>query len=776
MLRAIFDSGSAWTAFSRAARGEPAVGLFGNAYLTEPRGFLAFAQASLGRAQGIVDKVARASTAAEYGAIVRDLDQLSDLLCRVIDLSDFVRANAPDGRTQQAASEAWATAYQYMNQLNTTTVLSDQLDVAMGSAAASAAWGEEERAVAAMLKLDFAKSAVDLPQASRDRFVDLSQRISEVGTDFVETMAPAQAHIDLPSAACRGLDPVVARRLASRGGGGGRVRLPTVSAEASLALRSVADEDTRKAVYYASRTTAPRTVRLLEELLCQRAELAGLAGFDSYAHMVLRDRMMARSPESVRRFLLALSGSNAPRAQHELAELAAARLKSTQSTQSTALADTLPPWDRDFYMRAVRQADEAAAPRQKLLHGTPLSHYFSLGTVMQGLSRLLRRLYGLRLVPRATPPGETWHPDVRRLDVVSDTDGHVAVLYCDLFYRSDKSPNPAHFTVRCARTISPAELVAAADSDLGRTLGSPARAANDGMATTRTADGAVHQLPTIALVCDFARSSSGSGSFLSRAASRDNPALLSFHDVETLFHEMGHAVHSVLARTALQSVAGTRCATDLAELPSTLMEHFAADASVLALFARHHQTDAPLDHALVAEGLRRSRRFAGLDDENQIVLAMLDQAYHTLPASVGTGTGTGPGTSADKLDSTRIFHDLQRAIAVGPADPAGTCWQGFFGHLFGYGATYYSYLFDRVLAERVWRDVFAAGRDGAALRRDSGEHLRESLLRWGGARDPWRCLSDTLRDGRLAPGDEDAMALVGSWGTSHAFQQGGGGV
>ncbi|EFX04017.1 metallopeptidase mip1 [Grosmannia clavigera kw1407] len=753
MLRSIFDSSAAWTAFSRAAKSRPAVGLFGNAYLTEPRGFLAFAQASLGRAQGIVDKVARASSAAEYGAIVRDLDQLSDLLCRVIDLCDFVRANAPDSQMQQAASDAWATAYQYMNQLNTTTVLADQLDVAMGSAAASAGWGEEEQAVAAMLKLDFAKSAVDLPQESRDRFVDLSQRISEVGTRFVETMAPAQARLDLPSAACRGLDPVVARGLTTRG----RLRLPTASAEAALALRSVVDEDVRKAVYYASRTASPHTVQLLEQLLCQRAELAGLAGFDSYAHMALRDRMMARSPESVRRFLLALSGSNAPRARSELAELIAAR------ASSASAPDILPPWDRDFYMRALRRADDAAAPRQKLLHGTPLSHYFSLGTVMQGLSRLLQRLYGLRLVPRATPPGETWHPDVRRLDVVSDTDGHVAVLYCDLFYRDDKSPNPAHFTVRCARTISPAELAAAADSDLGRALGSPAKAANDGMATIRTADGAVHQLPTIALVCDFARSGTGGGGgFLSRVGSRDRPALLSFHEVETLFHEMGHAVHSVLARTALQSVAGTRCATDLAELPSTLMEHFAADASVLALFARHYETDAPLDHAQVAEGLRRSRRFAGLDDENQIVLAMLDQAYHGLPASAAEGAG---------LDSTRIFHDLQRAIAVGPADPPGTCWQGFFGHLFGYGATYYSYLFDRVLADRVWHDVFAAGRDGAALHRDNGEHLRDSLLRWGGARDPWRCLSDALRDKRLAPGDEDAMALVGSWGTSNTFQQ-----
>ncbi len=259
--------------------------------------------------------------------------------------------------------------------------------------------------------------------------------------------------------------------------------------------------------------------------------------------------------------------------------------------------------------------------------------------------------------------------------------------------------------------------------------------------------GVLKQLPTIALVCDFAPTSA------------DRTALLSFHQVETLFHEMGHAVHSVLARTSLQNVAGTRCATDLAELPSTLMEHFAADPSVLALFARHHETDEPLDYELVADGLRMSKRFEGSDDENQILLAMLDQEYHSARAADDAS-----------FDSSRIYHDLQRAYGNGPADPPGTRWQGFFGHLFGYGSTYYSYLFDRVLAERVWTEVFSSGRGGAALSRENGEHLKDSLLRWGGSREPWRCVSDALRDGRIANGDEKAMALVGSWGTGSALK------
>ncbi|OAA68641.1 metallopeptidase mip1 [Niveomyces insectorum RCEF 264] len=757
-LRAIFDSPSVWKAFSQPVAGARRVGLFRNAYLTEPAGFLAFAHASLGKAQRIVARVAGAATDDEYRAVVRDLDRLSDLLCRVIDLCDFVRATTPDARIQQAAAEAWAMTYQYMNQLNTTTVLNDQLGAAMANPAVAGGWSEEERTVAAMLKLDFTKSAVDLPQAARDRFVDLSQRISEVGTRFIDTMAPAQPYVDLPSADCRGLDPLVARRFAR----GDRLRLPAVSAESALALRTVPNPDARKAIFYASRTASGSSVRLLEKMLGLRAELAQLAGFESYAHMALRDRMMAKSPESVRRFLLALSRNNAPLVQREVADLLAAKRQHTLDADADAGSLVLQPWDREFYMNAVRQREASASKARSF----PLTSYFSLGTVLQGLSRLFQRLYGLRLVPRETLPGETWHPEVRRLDVVSDTEGHVAVLYCDLFYRDDKSPNPAHFTVRCSREIGPAEIDEAASDAAGNhpypvdgafaapRFASAEEAANDGMATSRTVEHmaannskvVVKQLPTIALVCDFSRSAP------------DRPALLTYGDVETLFHEMGHAVHSVLARTALQTVAGTRCATDLAELPSTLMEQFVADPSVLALFARHYETDEPVDYDLVAANLRRARRFAGLDDEGQIVLALLDQAYH------GAAAGQ-PG-----FDSTAVFHALQKQQQVA-VDPPGTCWQGFFGHLFGYGSTYYSYLFDRALAERVWRVVFGAGRDGGALRRENGEHLRDSLLRWGGSRDPWRCVSDALRDERVAQGDEEAMALVGSWGTSHKFKE-----
>ncbi|KAF5539614.1 mitochondrial intermediate peptidase [Fusarium mexicanum] len=726
VLRNLFDAptGRTFPKFSL----KKSQGLFKNRYLTSPDGFQQFAQKNLERAKNIVNKVLSASSVHEYRAVVRDLDRLSDLLCRVLDLADFVRMTHPDSRFQEAAGNAWGMVYQYMNQLNTMTGLSDQLSQALSIPEVTKVWSEEERTVALQLKLDFMKSAVNLPKASRDRFVDLSSRISEIGSAFAQGMQPARKQITLPAYKFYGLYPGIAATLKVRQ----NITLPTLSSDAIGALQSVHDEETRKEIYLAQRTASRETVMYLEAMLKLRGELAELAGFESYGHMALKDRMMAKTPASVMEFLLALRNNNTPVVQAELQELV---LKKRDRLNLPDLP--LQAWDKDFYMEKIR-VDLRSRQRQE----DQLNAFFSVGTVIQGLSRLFDRLYGIRLVLRETLPGETWHPEVKRLDVVTDKGELIAVLYCDLFHRPQKSGNPAHFTVRCSREILPEEVaeVAAVYDSSGPSFESPEMAANDGMEIS-SADGVLKQLPTIALVCDFQPSENPK-----------EPSLLSYQSVETLFHEMGHAIHSILARTSFQNVSGTRCATDFAELPSTLMEHFAADPTVLALFARHWKSDRPLPYELVAERIRLTKRFEGLETENQIILAMVDQAYHA-------------STMRDaEFNSTAVFHDIKARFAHGPRDPPNTCWQGFFGHLHSYGSTYYSYLFDRVLAERVWRVVFKAGENGGAINRENGERLKENLLKWGGGRDPWTCLADTLQDGRLAPGDEKSMSLVGSWG------------
>ena len=367
---------------------------------------------------------------------------------------------------------------------------------------------------------------------------------------------------------------------------------------------------------------------------------------------------------------------------------------------------------------------------------------------MSGLSRLFQSLYGVRLVPQTSRLGETWNSEVRRLDAITESGERIATIYCDLFARPGKSPNPAHYTLVCSREISNAEIQENIEQN---------EPLNDGVSTATTlnhitGDMSTHQTPVIALVCDFPPPS---------PHSHAEPTLLSMHNVTTLFHEMGHAVHSILGRTSMQGLAGTRCATDFAELPSVLMEYFATNSGVLQLFARHWETDALIPAEMIdaihREQGDRAERTGGWDNENQILMALLDQKYHSPDVVQALKTGS--------YDSTRVYHDIWEQHGS-VQEPRGTAWQGFFGHLYGYGATYYAYLFDRAIARQVWRSVFRDGQNMGAIDREAGERFKNEVLRWGGGRDPWLCLEGLMGNGQgiLAEGGEKAMLEVGKWG------------
>ena len=677
--------------------------------------------------------------------MARDFDTLSDLLCRVIDVSDFTRVFHRDAAMMKAARETYEDMFEYMNSLNVNTGLNQQLKKALDMPEVRSSWCEEEIMAAQTLVRDFAHSAIDQPLEKRQDFVDLSNKISQAGTEFVTQMEPAKRYV---SVATTSLPPEHRpRKLSWRNPA--RTMLPIHENTTDQILRLVEDGDTRREVFTTARQASKKQIGRAEKLLLLRAALAKLTGFSSYAQMILSHKSaLAKTPKGVNNFLTALNASNRSRLKPQIDQLLALKRESDPGAQ------TLQPWDVSFYRDALRSREKA---RSLGVHQTRWNpEYFSLGTVIAGLSRLIQRLYGVRLVPRPVAPTEVWNPDVRRLDVVSETEGHVAVVYCDLFARLGKPPNPAHFTLRCSREITAEEIDAAASL--------PEEEVNDGM-PTRTAVSsisgkpALHQLPVIALMCDFENG----------AAGKSTPALLSLNNVSTLFHEMGHAMHSIQGRTSLQTIAGTRCAADFAELPSILMEYFALNPAVLRLYARHWQSGVRISESQAnalhdQHHLHHSGREASWQNETQILMSVLDQSLHSeAPLEALDNHDHRP---APPFDSTSIYHAVWNTHGSLP-EPVTTSWQALFGHLYSYGGTYYSYLFDRAIARQVWRLVFHDGvPDGAALDRAAGDRLDSQLLRHGGGRDPWRCLEDLIGEGKgvLAEGGEEAMLEVGKWG------------
>jgi intermediate peptidase len=259
----------------------------------------------------------------------------------------------------------------------------------------------------------------------------------------------------------------------------------------------------------------------------------------------------------------------------------------------------------------------------------------------------------------------------------------------------------------------------------------------------------IYQLPLVVLLCEFSRPSISRG-----------PTILEWHEVLTLFHEMGHAMHcehysflfipshltatAMIGRTEYQNVAGTRCATDFVELPSILMEHFLKSPAVLSLF---HVNSCSTPHAV---GNHHNDPCHFIDTYTQILLATLDQVYHSYVV-------LNPS-----FDSTAELAELHSTRGLIPF-VRGTSFQTQFGHLFGYGATYYSYLFDHAIASRVWTTLFAAN----PLDRLTGQKYRKEVLRHGGRRDPWKMVSALLNSPHLEVGDTEAMRQVGHWRLEH---------
>ncbi len=744
-LQKMFDSRPFWQEFSqKSAAAKQNEGLLGIQYLKSTEGFFTFVQATKQKCDSLVAKTLAASTLDDYRAMARDMDRLSDLLCRVIDVSDFMRVFHQDAAVVKAATKAYEHMFEYMNVLNTTAGMNEQLKKALNMPEVTSMWSEEELISAETLVKDFAHSAIDQSPEKRKRFVDLSNEISQVGTEFVSQMEPAKQYVAVTRDVLHGIDPEGTKQFRNWG----KAMIPIHSQGARKVMKLIQDEVPRREIYMAGRTSSKKQIQRLERLLLKRAELAKLTGFSSYAQMNLSHKSaLARTPNGVNTFLTSLNASNRGQLQPQIDDLLA------QKRHFVPNASILQPWDVAFYQNALKTQLEVTSMPDRSLEG--LNAFFSIGTVISGLSRLFQRLYGVRLVPQSTAPGEVWNPDVRRLDVVSETEGHIAVIYCDLFARIGKHPNPAHFTLRCSREITYEETESAKTGVDKVNDGMPANFAISSITGKR----ALHQLPVIALICDFDEPHPNSGV----------PTLLSHYSVTTLFHEMGHAVHSILGRTSLQTIAGTRCAADFAELPSILMEYFALDPSVLKLYARHWDTSQPISdsqaHALKQRQAAMTEKDAIWHNETQILMSLLDQSLHSESAVEAIDRG--------RFDSTEVYHRIWNTHGSLP-EPRDTSWHGFFGHLYGYGGTYYSYLFDRAIARQVWRTVFRDGVNGGALDRAAGDKLKNHVLRYGGGRDPWRCLEDLMGGGRgiLAEGGDKAMLEVGQWGVGAGAEGG----
>ena len=367
---------------------------------------------------------------------------------------------------------------------------------------------------------------------------------------------------------------------------------------------------------------------------------------------------MARTPEAAIKLLTDLVPATMAKARSEAAAMQ--RLIDAQHG-----GFKLQPWDWQYYAEQVRKAKYA-------LDQSQVKPYFVLDSVLEnGVFFAANKLYGLTFKERHDLP--VYQPDVRVFEVFDADGSSLGLWYCDYFKRDNKSGGAWEDTF----------------VDGSKLLGTKSVVYN---------------------VANFTKPAPG------------QPALLTFDDVTTMFHEFGHALHQFLGeQVEYPRLAGTNVPRDFVEMPSQFNEHWALYPTVFANYAKNYRTGAPMPKALV-DKIKRSRTFnEGFTTLEYLEAALLVLAWHTLPP--------GPQqASVDSFETAALEHFRVYMPNVPPRYRSS-----YFAHIWdsGYAANYYAYMWADVLDD----DAFAGFQEHGGLTRANGQRFRDMVLSRGGTED-----------------------------------------
>ena len=387
-----------------------------------------------------------------------------------------------------------------------------------------------------------------------------------------------------------------------------------------------------------------------------RLEKAQILGYETFAHYALEETM-AKTPEKVTSFLEDLWKPSLAKANEEIAEIKTMMNKD-------GISGDVQPWDYSFYSEKIRKAKFDLDEQE-------LAPYFSIEGVREGIFMVTNKLWGLKFKQITNVP--VYHPDVTSWEVMEADGTHLGVLFMDMHPRSSKRGG-AWMTSYRPQTMKDGKRVA----------------------------------PVISIVCNFTKPTS------------TTPALLTFDEVTTFFHEFGHALHGLLSDVKYKSLAGTSVSRDFVELPSQVMENWAADPVVLKMYAKHYKTGAVIPDELI-EKLERAATFGqGFATTEYLASSLLDMDYHSITAPIS-------GKATDYEANSMKKYGLTSAITPRHSST-------HFSHVFsgGYSAGYYSYIWSGVLDT----DAFDQFKKTDLFSQEKAKSFRNNILSKGGTEDP----------------------------------------
>ena len=516
---------------------------------------------------------------------------------------------------------------------------------------------------------DFVRAGARLPEQRQNRIRSLNEQLSKLQNEFEDNLLAATKERSVVVDDVTELDGLsdsqiaVAAEKAKERGNDGKYVLEITNTTRVPILNSLNNRELRRRVWEASANRAIGQNGGVDNrgLVLEIAQLrAERANVLGFEnHAAYKlQNQMARTPEAARKMLTDLVPGVVARVNEEADDLRA-MMKTLGATHDLA------PWDWEFYAEKVRKAQFDVDEAQ-------VKPYFEVNNVLEkGVFFTMKKLFGIEFHERNDLP--VYHREVRVFDVVDADGSQIGLFYVDFFSRD-------------------------------------AKRGGAWMSAYVTQSALLDHKPVIVNVLNNPKSAEG------------EPALISFDNATTMFHEMGHAVHGLFSDVTYPSVAGTATPRDFVEFPSTFEEDWAIQPDILRNYARHHETGEPIPAELLTKVIQASNFNQGFDTLEYLSAAILDLEWHTLSAD----------EIPDDIEAFEAATLKKYGIDIAAVPPRYRT--AYFAHIWGggYSAAYYAYIWSEVLAA----DAFAHMQSNGGATLENGSSFRKEILSRGSSRDP----------------------------------------
>ena len=526
--------------------------------------------------------------------------------------------------------------------------------------------GEDKKLLDETMR-DYRRAGLALPPEKRKEVEQLRKQLAKLGTDFGTNIANAKRPVVFTKAELEGMPEDFLSKPGIKTGDDAYTVLANVTWQFNAVEENAKSEATRKKLYIARETLAKeKNVPLLNQMLTLRNKIALRLGYKSWDDFQTEPRM-AKTGTAAQKYIDDLIAGIEPKFAAELSELQKMKQLDAQPSEGGAFAaPRINIWDWRYYQNQLKKQKFA-------VDAEALRNFFPFQKVLDGMFAIYQRIFGLKFEKIAVP--YKWIDDLQLWAVSDAASGEpLGLFYLDMFPRDGKYNHFAEFEIIGGKLLP------------------------DGK----------YQRPTVTLLCNFP------------PATADKPSLLSHSEVETLFHEFGHVLHTITTRAKYGRFAGTHVPTDFVEAPSQMLQNWVWDKNVLDSFAADYREPSKKIPGDAIQKMKDAKlATAGVFYRRQFAFASLDLALH------------GPHPENAPYDCVAISNPILEKVFL-PIDPS-TTFVSYFGHLNGYDAGYYGYAWaDAIAADMA--TVFESAPEGY-FDQQAGMRLRNEIYAMGDSRD-----------------------------------------